>query len=197
LALDDNIRQRWAKSRILLLGGSAGSFKLLFRLVKLLPENLNKTVIIIIHRKKNFFSEIEKLFAENSRMLLREISDKEPIKSNMIYIAPANYHSLVENEGFFSLDVSDAVWYSKPSIDVTFESVAEVYKDSVTAVLFSGANQDGAEGLLKLRRKGALTIAQHPEDAEMAEMPQAAIDIHAAEYILRTTEIFELLEDTN
>jgi two-component system chemotaxis response regulator CheB len=197
LALDDKIRQQWANSRILLLGGSAGSFKLLFRLVKLLPQNLNKTVIIIIHRKKNFFSEIEKLFAENSRMLLREISDKEPIMNNTIYIAPANYHSLVENEGFFSLDVSDAVWYSKPSIDVTFESVAEVYKDRVTAVLFSGANQDGAEGLLKLRRKGALTIAQHPEDAEMTEMPQAAIDIHAAEYILRTTEIFELLEDTN
>ncbi|MFA6248881.1 MAG: chemotaxis protein CheB [Mucilaginibacter sp.] len=197
MALDDKIKQRWANSRILLLGGSAGSFKLLFRLVKLLPQNLNKTVIIIIHRKKNFFSEIEKLFAENSRMLLREISDKEPVMNNTIYIAPANYHSLVENEGFFSLDVSDAVWYSKPSIDVTFESVAEVYKEQVTAVLFSGANQDGAEGLLKLRQKGALTIAQHPEDAEMTEMPQAAIDIHAAEYVLRTTEIFELLEDTN
>lgn len=197
MALDDQIRQRWAKSRILLLGGSAGSFKLLFRLVKLLPVNLDKTVIIIIHRKKNFFSEIEKLFAENSRMLLREISDKEPIMSDTIYIAPANYHTLVENEGFFSLDVSDAVWYSKPSIDVTFESVAEVYKNSVTAVLFSGANQDGAQGLLKLRQQGALTIAQHPDDAEMAEMPQAAIDIHAAEYILKATEIFELLEDTN
>jgi two-component system chemotaxis response regulator CheB len=197
LALDDTIKQRWAKSKILLLGGSAGSFKLLFKLVKLLPENFDKTVIIIIHRKKNFYSEIEKLFAENSRMLLREISDKEPIQGNTIYIAPANYHSLVENEGFFSLDVSEPVWYSKPSIDVTFESVAEVYKEQVTAVLFSGANQDGAEGLLKLRQKGALTIAQYPGDAEMAEMPQSAIDIHAAEYILRTAEIFELLENLN
>jgi two-component system chemotaxis response regulator CheB len=195
LALDEKIQQRWANSRILLLGGSAGSFKLLFRLVKLLPQNLNKTVIIVIHRKKNFYSEIEKLFAENSRMLLREISDKEPIQRNAIYIAPANYHSLVENAGFFSLDVSEAVWYSKPSIDVTFESVAEVYKESVTAVLLSGANQDGAAGLLRLRNMGALTIAQSPQDAEMTEMPQAAIDIHAAEYILRTTEIFELLEN--
>jgi two-component system chemotaxis response regulator CheB len=197
LALDDNIKLRWKESRILLLGGSAGSFKILFRLVKLLPVNLNKTVIIVIHRKKNFFSEIEKLFGENSRMLLREISDKEPIVNNTIYIAPANYHSLVENEGFFSLDVSEAVWYSKPSIDVTFESVADVYKEKVTAILLSGANQDGATGLLKLRQEGALTIAQHPEDAEMAEMPQSAIDINAAEYILRTTDIFELLEDIN
>jgi two-component system chemotaxis response regulator CheB len=197
LALDYNIKLRWKESRILLLGGSAGSFKILFRLVKLLPVNLNKTVIIVIHRKKNFFSEIEKLFGENSRMQLRGISDKEPIVNNTIYIAPANYHSLVENEGFFSLDVSEAVWYSKPSIDVTFESVADVYKEKVTAILLSGANQDGATGLLKLRQEGALTIAQHPEDAEMAEMPQSAIDINAAEYILRTTDIFELLEDIN
>ncbi|MFD0765348.1 chemotaxis protein CheB [Mucilaginibacter lutimaris] len=195
MALDDNIRQRWAQSKILVLGGSAGSFKLLFKLVKILPPNFDKTVIIVIHRKKNFFSEIEKLFAENSRMLLREISDKEPIQGNTIYIAPANYHTLVENEGFFSLDVSEPVWYSKPSIDVTFESVADVYKERVTAVLFSGANQDGAGGLLKLRLNGALTIAQNPQEAEMAEMPQAAIDIHAAEYILRANEIFELLEE--
>ena len=181
---------------MLILGGSAGSFKLLFRLVKQLPDTLNKTVLIIIHRKKNFFSEIEKLFAENSRMLLREISDKEPVNKNTIYIAPANYHTLVEENKVFSLDVSDAVWYSKPSIDVTFESVADVYKDRCTAVLFSGANQDGAEGLLKLRNNGALTIAQHPDDAEMPEMPMAAIKIKAAEYILTTEEIFELLQNT-
>ncbi|WP_186458771.1 chemotaxis protein CheB [Mucilaginibacter achroorhodeus] len=194
MALDAHIKQQWLSSQILLLGGSAGSFKLLFKLVKVLPESFDKTVIIIIHRKKNFYSEIEKLFAENSRMSLREISDKEPIQANTIYIAPANYHSLVEKDGFFSLDVSEAVWYSKPSIDVTFESVAEVYRDSVTAILFSGANQDGAEGLLKLRRSGALTIAQDPADAEMTEMPQAAIDMHAAEYVLSFEDIFELLQ---
>jgi two-component system chemotaxis response regulator CheB len=196
LALNDDIKQRWASSQILLLGGSAGAFKLLFKLVKLLPPNLNKTVIIVMHRKKNFLSEIEKLFAENSHMYLREISDKEPILPNTIYIAPANYHTLVEKEGFFSLDVSDAVWYSKPSIDVTFESVADVYQNSVTAVLLSGANQDGAEGLLKLRQKGALTIAQDPQDAEMTEMPQSAINMDAAGYVLRTSEIFELLGDS-
>ncbi|WP_377115810.1 chemotaxis protein CheB [Mucilaginibacter litoreus] len=196
LALDNNIRKRWQQAQVLLLGGSAGSFKLLFRMVKQLPERFNKTVIIVIHRKKNFFSEIEKLFAENSRMLLREVSDKEPIRQNTIYIAPANYHTLVEEEGFFSLDVSEAVWYSKPSIDVTFESVADVYNKSAAAILLSGANQDGAEGLLKLRQSGALTIAQDPADAEMAEMPQSAIDIQAAEYVLTTKEIFELLEDT-
>ena len=196
MALNSDIIKHWQNSKVLLIGGSAGSFKLIFKLVKSFPFDLNKTVIIVIHRKRNFFSEIEKLFAENSRMLLREISDKEKIESNAIYIAPANYHTLIESDGYFGLDVSDAVWYSKPSIDVTFESAADVYKKNCTAILLSGANQDGAEGLLKLRENGALTIAQHPEDAEMADMPQAAINIKAAEYILRTTEIFELLQDT-
>lgn len=195
MALDSTLVQRFKESKLLLLGGSAGSFKLLFALVKAFPHDFNKTVIIVIHRKKNFYSEIEKLFAENSRMLLREISDKEPLDSNTIYIAPANYHTLIEKKGYFCLDVSEAVWYSKPSIDVTFESAAYAYDKNCTAVLFSGANQDGAEGLLKLRNSGALTIAQHPEDAEMAEMPNAAIQIGAAEYILHTAEIFKLLQN--
>ena len=179
---------------MLLLGGSAGSFKLLFRAVKYLTPSLNKTVIIIIHRKKNFLSEIEKLFAENSRMYLREVGDKDSIENNAIYIAPANYHTLIENETQFSLDVSDAVWYSKPSIDVTFESAADVFKNKCTAILLSGANQDGAEGLLKLRKQGSLTIVQDPADAEMADMPNAAINIKAADYILNTEEIFQLLQ---
>ena len=190
---DKNLLERWRTTEVLLLGGSAGSFKLLFQVVKLLPADLDKTVIIVIHRKRNFFSEIEKLFAENSRMLLREIQDKDIVNKNTIYIAPANYHTLIETGGYFSLDVSEAVWYSKPSIDVTFESAAEIYKERCMAILLSGANQDGAGGLLKLKNNGAVTIAQHPEDAEMGEMPAAAINLGAADYILHTNEIFELL----
>jgi two-component system chemotaxis response regulator CheB len=194
LPLDKNILQRWHKSDILLLGGSAGSFNLIFQIVKNFDAHLNKSVIIIIHRKKNFFSEIEKLFSDNTRISLKEITDKEQIKQNTIYIAPPNYHTLIEKEKCFGLDVSEAVWYSRPSIDVTFESAAEVYKDNCTAILFSGANQDGAEGLLKLRNCGSLTIVQDPVDAEMPQMPYAAIEIKAADYILPTTEIFDLLK---
>ncbi|MDF2431793.1 MAG: two-component system, chemotaxis family, protein-glutamate methylesterase/glutaminase [Mucilaginibacter sp.] len=190
---DKNITDRWNNSEILLLGGSAGSFKLLFEIVKILPADLNKTVIIVIHRKKNFASEIERIFADNSRVRLLEISDKTKINKNTIYIAPANYHTLIENEQYFALDVSEPLWYSKPSIDVTFESAAETYSDRCTAILLSGANQDGAEGLLKLRNAGSLTIVQHPKDSEMPEMPEAAIKINAADYILKPNEIFELL----
>ena len=194
MPLDKKISARWQKSEILLLGGSAGSFKLIFNIVKNFDADLGKSVIIIIHRKKNFFSDIEKLFSDNSSMTFKEITDKEKICKNTIYIAPANYHTLIEKEETFSLDVSEAIWFSRPSIDVTFESAAEIYRDKCTAILFSGANQDGAEGLLKLRNYGSLTIVQDPEEAEMPQMPLAAIEAKAAEYILSSKEIAGLLE---
>jgi two-component system chemotaxis response regulator CheB len=194
LALNSEIVKRWRNSELLLLGGSAGSFKAMYSAVKVFPADLNKAILIVIHRKKNFFSEIEKLFSESSRMSLREVSDKDVINNNTIYIAPANYHTLIEKDKSFSLDVSEAVWYSKPSIDVAFDSASDIYCEKCTAVLFSGANADGAEGLLRLRNNGALTIVQDPKEAEMAEMPQAAVNLNAAEYILSTNEILELFQ---
>jgi len=196
LDLDKAIIERWNNTEVLLIGGSAGSFKLIFQIVKNLSPDLNKTVIIIIHRKRNFLSDIEKLFGEQSSLPLTEINDKDKIRKKAVYIAPANYHTLIEKGAYFSLDVSEPVWYSRPSIDVTFESAAETYRDKCTAILLSGANQDGAQGLLKLRNAGSLTIVQHPADAEMPEMPATAININAADYVLSTNEIFELLKLT-
>ena len=194
MARDNNIATRWHSSEILLMGGSAGSFKLLFKVIKFLPANLNKSVIIVMHRKRNFASEIEDLFARNSLLELHEIQDKDKISKNIIYVAPPNYHVLIEADRHFALDVSEPVWFSKPSIDITFESAAEIYKDKCTAILLSGANQDGAAGLLKLRNAGSLTIAQDPADAELPEMPQEAININAVDYVLNAVEIIELLK---
>jgi two-component system chemotaxis response regulator CheB len=197
LDFDENISGRWHNSDVLLLGGSAGSFNLIFQVIKNLQPDLNKTVIIVIHRKKNFQSDIERMFSENSKMPLKEISDKDKINKNTVYVAPANYHTLIEKGGYFGLDVSEAVWFSKPSIDVTFDSAADVYHERCTAILFSGANQDGAQGMLKLRNAGSLTIVQNPLEAEMPEMPEAAININAVDYVLGTNEIFELLKTSS
>ena len=190
---DKALIDRWKSSELLLLGGSAGAFKILFNAVNMLPPGLNKTVLIVMHRNRNYMSEIEKMFAQNTGLLLKEVSDKDRIQKNAIYLAPANYHTLIEKNGFFGLDVSDAIWFSKPSIDVTFESAADSYADKCTAVLLSGANQDGALGLLKLKQAGSLTIVQDPAEAELPEMPRAAINAFAADYVLKTDEIFELL----
>ena len=194
MGLDEVISERWRNTEIVLLGGSAGSFKLIFQIIKNFPPDFNRAVIIVIHRKKNFPSELEKLFGEHCQMQVKEIDDKDKIASNTIYIAPANYHTLIEKDSHFALDVSETVWYSKPSIDVTFESAADVFKERCAAILFSGANADGADGLLKLRGAGALTIVQDPADAEMPEMPQIAVNLNAAAYVLRVSEILELLK---
>jgi two-component system chemotaxis response regulator CheB len=190
---EKNLVDRWRRSDMLLLGGSAGAFKILFNMVNIFRPGLDKTVLIVIHRKKNHQSEIEKMFAQNTGLPLKEVTDKERIEKNAIYIAPANYHTLIEGNGLFSLDVSEATWFSKPSIDVTFESAADIYADKCAAILLSGANPDGAQGLLKLKQAGSLTIAQDPAEAELPEMPTAAINAGAVDHILKTEEIFQLL----
>jgi len=186
--------QRFSNSEIILLGGSAGSFAPIFNIIKLLPENFDKAVVVIIHRGKNNLSDIENLFNDNCRILVSEIYDKDKIITGRVYIAPANYHTLIEKDKTFALDVSERVWYSRPSIDVTFESAAMAYGEKCAAILFSGANQDGAQGLLKLRSRGGLTIVQDPQDAEINTMPQAAIDINAGEYVLKTSQILNLMQ---
>ena len=191
------LQKRFSKARVLLLAGSAGSFTPIFRIIRSLPENYDKTIVIVIHRGKNNFSDIENLFGDNCRISVNEISDKDKITGGHVYIAPANYHTLFEKSNHFALDVSEQVWYSKPSIDVTFESAADAFGSDCVAMLFSGANQDGANGLLKLRQKGALTVIQHPEDAEMYAMPQAAVDLNAGEFILTTDQILKLMRDSD
>ena len=191
--IPDNLIKHWKRCELVIFGGSAGAFKILFKAVSILQPSLGKSIVIVMHRKKNYVSEIEKMFSLNSQLPLKEISDKDRIERNAIYIAPANYHALIEKNGCFGLDVSDALWYSKPSIDITFESAADVYKGQCAAILLSGANPDGARGMLKIKQAGGLTIAQDPAEAELAEMPQAAVDIDAAMFILKTEAIFELL----
>jgi two-component system chemotaxis response regulator CheB len=189
---NDILTKRLNDAEILILGGSAGSFTPIFSIVKRLDKGHKQAVIIVIHRGKNNFSDIANLFGDNTRIAVKEITDKDSITAGNIYIAPANYHTLFEKDKTFALDVSEHVWYSKPSIDVTFDSAAEAYGAKCAAILFSGANQDGARGLLEIRNSGGLTIVQNPTDAEMSVMPQSAIDINAGEFILSTKDILSL-----
>ena len=180
------------KTDLLLIGGSAGAFDSLLRIIEAIPLGYNKAVVIIIHRGKNNFTDIENLFGPHCRTKVTEVTDKETIQKGTVYIAPSNYHLLFEDSETFALDVSEAVWYSKPSIDVTFESAAEIYGNKCAAILLSGANADGAAGMLSLLKSGAITIAQNPNDAEVPIMPQAAIANKAARYILTCNQLLQL-----
>jgi len=193
----NSISNRLHEAEIILLGGSAGSFTPIFNIIRSLPRNYGQAIVVVIHRGKNNFSDIENLFNDNCRISVSEITDKDKITVGKVHIAPANYHTLIEKNKVFALDVSESVWYSKPSIDVTFDSAANVYGGKCAAILFSGANQDGAEGLLKLRNSGALTIVQDPEEAEMSIMPQAAVDMNAGEFILKTNQILNLMQSNS
>lgn len=162
-------------TEVIAIGGSAGSLPVVMAILKALPRKFNYSVILVIHRLKNVSSEMERILADGSDQQIREPEDKEPIKPGVVYLAPQNYHLQIEADRTFSLDYSELVNYSRPSIDVTFECVATVFKENVVGVLLSGANADGAAGLDMIIRKGGVGIVQDPASAEYKLMPQSAL----------------------
>lgn len=160
------------KYDVIIIGGSAGSLGIVMDLLDQLPYQINIPIIIVVHRLKNVQSEMASLFS--SKQVIIEPEDKQHI-SNNVYLAPQNYHLLIEEDKSFSLDYSELVNYSRPSIDVSFMSIAEVYGSRSMGVLLSGANKDGTEGLEQIIRKGGHGIVQDPATAEYPVMPEAAI----------------------
>ncbi|MEP6465126.1 MAG: chemotaxis protein CheB [Parafilimonas sp.] len=177
------------KYRMLVIGGSAGSLDVILKIVSALPVTDYLSVIIIVHRKNDGESIFANLLSVRTNLIVREVEDKETIKGGCIYIAPADYHLLIENKKMFSLDASEKINYSRPSIDVTFESVAEVFKSSAIGILLSGANADGAKGLCEIKQAGGFTIVQDPESADVAYMPQQALEQMKPDKILNGNDM--------
>jgi Chemotaxis response regulator containing a CheY-like receiver domain and a methylesterase domain len=162
---------------IIVIGGSAGSLKPLMVLLDALPEEMPYAVVIVLHRLKNVTSDMDRILSYNKgKRKIHEPEDKEPIRKNHIYLAPQNYHLLIEEEKIFSLDYSELINYSRPSIDITFDCAADVYGNGVLGILLSGANADGADGISKIIENGGISIVQHPATAEYPVMPQSAIE---------------------
>ncbi|MCP3876490.1 MAG: chemotaxis protein CheB, partial [Desulfobacteraceae bacterium] len=130
-----------------------------------------------------------------------EAEDKENIKAGKVYIAPGEYHLLVEKQRIFSLSVDELVCFSRPSIDVLFESAASAYGEQLVGVILTGANSDGSEGIKSIKKNNGLTIAQDPDTAEVNVMPLSAIATGCIDYIIPLEEIppfiNSLLEDNN
>jgi two-component system chemotaxis response regulator CheB len=158
---------------LIVIGGSAGSFEALnIILPALTPEA--PPVLVVLHLRPDRPSSISELFADRCTVRTREAEDKEPLQSGTVYFAPPNYHLMVSREGWISLSIDPLVNFSRPSIDVLFESAA-VFGSGVLGIILSGANEDGAAGLSAIAAAGGKALVQDPQSAISREMPAAAL----------------------
>lgn len=175
--------------RCVVIGGSAGSLQVIIYILSHLRSDFPLPVIIILHRKNDHESELIEVLSYRTDLIIKEAEDKESLQPGTVYLAPADYHLLVEKNESVSLDGSEKVHFSRPSIDVTFQTAADTYGPGLIAVLLSGANTDGTEGLHEVKRYGGRLIVQDPADAVTPFMPQNAIDHKLADKIFDTRGI--------
>ena len=164
------------KIELVIIGGSAGSLQVILDMLKKLDNNLSFSIVLVLHRKAQTTSVLPILLQQFSPIEVVEVEDKTDFEINKVYIVPADYHLLFENKTKMSLDVSDKVNYSRPSIDVSFFSAAQVFGEAAVGILLSGANADGVEGLDYIYKNGGLVWIQNPETAEVDYMPRHALE---------------------
>lgn len=184
-------------NELIVIGGSTGSLDVLLNVLPALTPAFSPTIVIVLHRKNSADSTLVSLLASKTRIPVREVDDKEPLLPGFIYLAPADYHLLIEKDLTFSLDDSEKVNYSRPSLDVTFESAADVCGASLVGVLLSGANADGTNGLIAIRKAGGIVVVQKPETAQAAFMPQQAILNASIDYVLDVPELIDFINSRN
>lgn len=181
--------------KILIIGGSAGSLEVLLNIIPQLENIRPFALMLVLHRKSSEDNTLEELISFKTAIPVKEVEDKTVIAPGSIYIAPADYHLLFEKDCTISLDVSEKINYSRPSIDVAFESAAEVYGNTVTAILLSGANADGSAGLKAVKKAGGTVLVQKPSTAEMPFMPQSAINSMEPDAVLDTAGILDFIKN--
>ncbi len=175
------------------IGVSAGGIAALERILSVLEKNFNAAVIIVQHMAVGGGNYLVEHFNKSSALEVKEARDKFDIEPGTIYFAPANYHLLIEPQKTLALSTAEKVNYSRPSIDVLFQSAADAYCRKLIGVILTGANADGAAGLATIKKRGGLTIVQAPETAEVATMPNAAIAACRVDHILPLEKIGQFL----
>jgi two-component system chemotaxis response regulator CheB len=159
---------------IVALGTSWGGLSAMRRLLGGLPADFPIPIIVVQHRSKDSDRLLSQLLQDSTDLKVCEIEDKDALASGTVHVAPANYHVLVES-GYASLTIEEPVRFSRPSIDMTFESAADTYGAAVIGVVLTGANEDGARGLARIVNRGGRALVQDPKTAEIPAMPEAAI----------------------
>jgi two-component system chemotaxis response regulator CheB len=177
---------------IAVVGTSWGGLAALRELVAALPEDLPMPIVLIQHRHRMSDSALPNLLQDKTSLRVSEVEDKAPIEPGAVYVAPADYHLLVDR-GYFTLSVEEPIRYSRPSIDLTFSSAADVYGAKTIGAVLTGANADGAEGLRRIAERGGLALVQEPATAESPTMPAAALKAVPSARVLTLAAIGQLI----
>jgi two-component system, chemotaxis family, protein-glutamate methylesterase/glutaminase len=175
------------------IGTSAGGIDVLSTLLPALPATLRTPVFVVIHQPPDRRSVLTDIFRRRCALPVREAEDKEPVAPGTVYFAPPNYHLLIEHGPSLALSIDDLVQFSRPSIDVLFESAAEVYGRRLLALVLTGWNEDGADGLLAVRQVRGITAVQDPDTAEAPVMPRAAMRRCEPDFVLAPQALAGLL----
>lgn len=175
------------------LGASAGGVSALLQLFHDLPVDFQIPLVCVLHLPDDRHSQLAEVFSRRLRRPVCEAQDKQPVASGMIYFAGPGYHLSVEQDRCFSLSQEERVYFSRPAIDILFESAADAYGPALLGVLLTGANEDGARGLAQIKQLGGYTIVQDPHEAQVATMPNAALALHRPDHILPLSGIGQLL----
>ncbi len=180
--------------KAIIIGGSAGSFQVVTRILSSLPKSFPLPVLLCLHRLKHVRSGFVEALTLKSNIPVEEPYDKDLLKPGRAYLAPANYHMYVELANRIALSTEDAVNHSRPSIDLSFITAANAYRQKLVGVILSGANKDGAFGLKKVHDNGGITMVQDPNECEVRTMTQSALQLTKVDHVYSTDQIVRFLQ---
>lgn len=166
---------RGSRYDLIVIGCSRGGTRALQTIIDGLPAGFCVPIAVVQHRHRTSAEGLPSFLRKEAKIRVADADDKQPIEEGHVYLAPANYHLLVER-GQFHLSVDEPLRFSRPSVDILFESAALAYRSRLIGIVLTGSNDDGAEGAAQIKRNGGLLVVQDPKTAEAPEMPQAVLD---------------------
>src|SRR5882724_10950050 len=181
--------------KAVVIGGSAGSFQGITKILSQLPKTFPLPIIMCLHRLKHVRNGFVEALSIKSVFPVTEPNDKEAIKKGGVYLAPSNYHMSVELGNHFAMSTEEMINNSRPAIDITLGTAAYVYRDKLIGILLSGANRDGGMGMKNIHDKGGLTIVQEPTECMIDTMPKAALALTKIDHVLKVDEIVSLMNE--
>ena len=181
--------------KAIIIGGSAGSFQVITRILNSLPPNFPLPLLLSLHRLKHVRSGFVEALSIKSSIPVVEPFDKDQIKPGKAYLAPANYHMFIELGNRIALSTEAPVNHSRPSIDLSFMTAAQVYREKLIGIILSGANKDGAFGLKKIKELGGVAIVQDPEECQVKTMTESSLKLTKVDHVLKTNDIIRFLQN--